>query len=135
MVESIHKVTHILRYYMCYPSDSSSLSWVSHYPPPLSVCRYSHKAWQDMLDKLLHHCISTHITLKYVVVAWWKLGHELERGLEQIPAHNSESPDFGPLERCADAECLCSTHHPVHSMKMCKGCFKVAYCNEQCQKR
>ncbi|KIP03440.1 hypothetical protein PHLGIDRAFT_239037 [Phlebiopsis gigantea 11061_1 CR5-6] len=40
---------------------------------------------------------------------------------------------FAPLERCRWAGCLCHVHKPAHPMKMCKGCWNVAYCGEKCR--
>ncbi|KAK7690626.1 hypothetical protein QCA50_005725 [Cerrena zonata] len=36
--------------------------------------------------------------------------------------------------RCQWRDCLCTTHRPEHSMRICKGCWKKRYCSKRCQK-
>lgn len=43
------------------------------------------------------------------------------------------TPMFGSLTRCHWRECLCNVHKPAHHLKVCKGCWRVAYCNPKCQ--
>ncbi|GJE93277.1 zinc finger MYND domain-containing protein [Phanerochaete sordida] len=49
--------------------------------------------------------------------------------LDKLPR---ESP-FELLRRCGWSECACSVHAPAHSMRVCKGCWLVAYCGPNCQ--
>ena len=39
-------------------------------------------------------------------------------------------------KRCFLKSCICSDiKHAVHQMRTCKGCYRVLYCNETCQRR
>lgn len=37
--------------------------------------------------------------------------------------------------RCHWEKCLCHSAKPSHSMRVCKGCYRVLYCSRKCQKR
>ena len=38
-------------------------------------------------------------------------------------------------KRCGYKSCLCNTFRPAHPLRVCQGCWSVAYCGPQCQKR
>ena len=35
--------------------------------------------------------------------------------------------------RCSRPACVCAYHSASHSVRVCKGCWRVLYCNKQCQ--
>lgn len=66
------------------------------------------------------------------LVAWRRLGRFMPTDArDEAPV---ESP-LGVLERCGWAECECHVHKPTHPIKICKGCWVVAYCGPRCQTR
>lgn len=42
---------------------------------------------------------------------------------------------FAPLTMCNWKDCMCSVHEPIHPLKICKRCQRVAYCNSRCQSK
>ena len=98
------------------------------------VRRFSRKAWRSAQYKMRD--IAKHRPMwQSVFESWKQLGEVLE-----VEKHRSadESEDhtkaiFSPWERCAWKQCLCSVHKPIHRMRVCKGCYRVAYCNANCQ--
>ena len=64
--------------------------------------------------------------------AWMALREPLE--VAKYAGGAAPERDGAPgLEVCAWDECECCYHRPVHPMRVCTGCYVVAYCNAHCQ--
>lgn len=115
-------------------SHKAAKRWPESGLPPPSVRRFTLDAWQrakqDMMAKKLH----TNIATKPLFASWIVLGRVLDqRESDFQDSGETMERDFGPLERCARQECACSVFQPTHSLRLCTGCWSVAYCNGRCQ--
>lgn len=70
-----------------------------------------------------------------IVQAWHAFGKALEVEKYLSVAEQTSHSVFPPLERCAWQDCLCSVYKPIHPLRVCKGCWRVVYCNAKCQTR
>lgn len=127
----------MVRYYMKHPSSKTSLNWTSREPASLSVRRFTRRAWKSGRDELMSKRAPTQEHLRSLYNAWRQLGEDLETSdvLFNARTVNLNVRDFEPLERCAFDQCECSVFESTHPMKACRGCFLVAYCNEECQRK
>lgn len=106
--------------------------------PKLDALRYSSaKQWGEVENALRNKRLNSYPNWKPIVKAWDLFGKILkvdEYG--SVAGVNADaSPAFMLLERCGWQECLCSVHRPIHRLRVCKGCWRVAYCNAKCQSR
>ena len=74
-----------------------------------------------------------HPELKQVKLTFTALANTLNTGYGSILGAESPRRPFAPLERCNRKTCLCSVHKASHRLRVCKGCWVVAYCNSHCQ--
>ena len=104
----------------------------------IDVLRYkSVQYWRSANAVLTRgtHAVRSEPAWSSVIRAWSTLG----RGLRQYSTMELDADDianaFPEQSRCGWVECLCSTYKPVHPLRMCKGCWTVAYCGGTCQKK
>lgn len=64
--------------------------------------------------------------------AWSFLGASL-RLKENYRRSVHPNRNWLPPKPCHWEKCLCSTVFPQHSMRVCKGCWRVFYCSARCQ--
>ncbi|EKM50054.1 uncharacterized protein PHACADRAFT_153362 [Phanerochaete carnosa HHB-10118-sp] len=60
--------------------------------------------------------------------------NRVEDGFDPKSPDTDGSP-FTALKRCHWSECLCSVYKPSHRLRICEGCWRVAYCNKICQSK
>ena len=66
---------------------------------------------------------------------WAELGRALEKYDTKLELDDRDIKSaFLGRSRCAWSKCLCSIYKPVHALRVCKGCWRVAYCGPKCQK-
>ncbi|KIP07092.1 hypothetical protein PHLGIDRAFT_19272 [Phlebiopsis gigantea 11061_1 CR5-6] len=58
---------------------------------------------------------------------------EIGKLLDSVEPEGQVAYCFPPVKRCGWELCPCSVHHPAHCLRVCKGCWAVAYCNASCQ--
>ena len=97
--------------------------------------RHLYDVWRstvEYIDKT--KLLRKHPEWREGVTTWKRLGNhmpDMEDALEDDDGISS----FPPLERCHWTLCECSVHKPAHRLKVCKGCWVVAYCGSRCQAR
>ena len=97
----------------------------------------SRRLWRDIQNKLGSVRSSQYLSWGRIIRSWNELGIALE--VEKYPWEAKSIDDFGsqaafgPSERCGWKNCLCSVYKPIHRLRVCKGCYRVAYCNPDCQ--
>ncbi|GJE90255.1 zinc finger MYND domain-containing protein [Phanerochaete sordida] len=64
---------------------------------------------------------------------WRRLGRLMPLDARDDSAHEGKERAWGVLERCGWRECDCHVLRPAHPLKLCKGCWVVAYCGDRCQ--
>lgn len=97
-----------------------------------ALARHTHSAWKASADEISRRRLGPRFPAwRHFLILWRALGDVLR----YHPEDDDASPVFGALERCGWEGCLCSVHKPAHSLRVCKGCWVVAYCGAQCQKR
>ncbi|GJE93345.1 zinc finger MYND domain-containing protein [Phanerochaete sordida] len=99
-------------------------------PKTVALRHASLAAWQAVADAIVHHRLAQRPAWAGVARLW----PMLRASMLPAPTQPTCTP-FAPFERCAWHECLCSRHKPAHRMRMCKGCERVFYCGERCQKK
>ena len=101
--------------------------------------------WRDTLNKLIAvRALSTgHRLLKVRAVREWKkhgtlfgIGNGYQgEPLDGASQLSEERAYWNIPKRCFLKSCPCSAmEHPLHMMHVCKGCYRVLYCNENCQR-
>ncbi|GJE89907.1 hypothetical protein PsYK624_060190 [Phanerochaete sordida] len=99
-------------------------------PQALAMRRFTHNFWREItIDLHQQRLALRHRGWRTFSVLWRRVGQAIPEGPEAVP---NEAP-FEPLARCAWHKCLCSVHEPKHRMRVCKGCWVVAYCGTKCQ--
>lgn len=106
--------------------------------PQLAVLRQdSRKRWHTTWDSL--RAVTRRHTISYRMVShsWLALKATLEiERFEQLDRESvRDERAFPPFTMCNWKNCLCSVHEPVHKLKICKRCRRVAYCNTRCQEK
>ena len=102
-------------------------------PKTLEIRRHTRRAWQAALDEMVRRQIGQRDpNWRQFLAAWRRIGDLIP----SVPESN-ETPSraFEPLRRCGWSECLCNVHKPAHKLRVCKGCWVVAYCSKKCQTR
>ena len=69
-----------------------------------------------------------------VVHEWLQFSYVLSQYSAPPPEDEPDYP-FNSPTRCGWEKCLCYAHKPAHPMKLCKGCWDVAYCGDKCRER
>ncbi|GJE93254.1 zinc finger MYND domain-containing protein [Phanerochaete sordida] len=107
----------------------------SQNPRMQAMRRHTASVWKSTMDSM--HARALHKSQKWrpMVQSWTALGKALEVEKHLVPAPADAELPFAPLERCGWRECLCSVHRPTHGLKVCLGCWQVAYCNAECQEK
>ncbi|GJE90256.1 zinc finger MYND domain-containing protein [Phanerochaete sordida] len=105
--------------------------------PNLSpVRKHTYRTWKATLDTLDARRDPRDLPLwREALVVWRKLGRFMPADA-RVDDNDNEGKEsrLGVLERCAWKECECHVHRPLHRVKLCKGCWLVAYCGARCQK-
>ncbi|GJE90260.1 zinc finger MYND domain-containing protein [Phanerochaete sordida] len=107
----------------------------SAYRPPKPALallgRHTHRAWQATVAVLdARRDLRELAQWREPLVVWRRLGWFMPADAREDDV--DEEPR-GVLERCAWTECECHVHRPLHPVKVCKGCWLVAYCGARCQ--
>lgn len=99
--------------------------------------RFSAKQWKRVVASFRTMRLNIYPGWQPLIRSWHTFGTmlDVERYNAAAVAEESVAPVFPPLERCGWQDCLCSVHEPVHSLKTCRGCWRIAYCSLRCQKR
>ncbi|KAH8094537.1 hypothetical protein BXZ70DRAFT_947938 [Cristinia sonorae] len=105
----------------------------------------SRRVWHYTLRKILaiHTAGSEHTRLKLrALKAWRHYGAlcGLKEGVNTVDFHGPSEPSSVPLywripKRCFWNGCACAGHLGAHRVRVCRGCFRVLYCNQMCQAR
>lgn len=114
------------------PEDPTTGSAVR---PSPSMRRFSLQCWQKANDWLTAQKCHTQIRWRPICRAWKLLGGALQQGEDALRSPDTQQGVLEPAKRCAWDECLCSAYKPTHELRLCKGCWAVAYCNSRCQTR
>lgn len=125
----------MLEYYSRHPSSPDSPHWSARHPPSLAARRYSLARWKITRNNMRAGGFRIHKKKQILWLNWNLFGPILERGVNAVQTSQPDCQEFGPLERCANQECVCSVFKSTHAMKICKQCFLVSYCNKSCQER
>lgn len=91
------------------------------------ISRTSQRAAAQAIGTQPIHHSEWQIVLKYLDT----LGKYLKE--DDVGAEDLNVSPWSPLKRCRRPDCLCSVHKPKHALRICHGCWSVAYCNEVCQ--
>ncbi|GJE93259.1 zinc finger MYND domain-containing protein [Phanerochaete sordida] len=107
------------------------LSVVDRRPKTLAIRTHTLTVWQTVMGELSRRRMAQRSSdWRDFVSTWIRVGGLMPPVPDEVP----EDSPFEPLQRCGWSECLCSVHAPAHSMRVCKGCWLVAYCGANCQK-
>ena len=100
-------------------------------PKTIAIRRHLRHTWQHITDELKRR------RLRRQDDNWGIFSFLWEKVGKLIPPAPQElgEPPFELLQRCGWSGCLCSVHKPAHKMRICKGCWLVAYCGAGCQKK
>ena len=104
------------------------------------------RIFHDILTRLLAVRIdnSEHSKLKNAAIRSWREHgrlFDLREGRDvtttESPSELSEELAYWRIpKRCFLNECPCSANtYALHRVRVCKGCYRVLYCNEECQMR
>ncbi|GJE93346.1 zinc finger MYND domain-containing protein [Phanerochaete sordida] len=99
-------------------------------PKASALRRHTLEEWQAVDDDIVRRQLARTNSEWRRFARTWKA---VRRHLLPKPDETQEGA-FGVLDHCAWDECLCSRHRPAHKMRMCKGCERVVYCGERCQR-
>jgi len=70
---------------------------------------------------------------EYGAVFGWKVGVRVTSTINQ-PSKTSDDPRYWKIpKRCLSNACACSGHAAFHPMRVCRECWPVLYCSQQCQ--
>ncbi|GJE90267.1 zinc finger MYND domain-containing protein [Phanerochaete sordida] len=95
--------------------------------------RHTYRAWRTAvaeLDRRRDLREPNEVEWRGALAAWRQLGRFMPPDARE---EVDEEGGLAVLERCACAECECHVHKPLHPVKVCKGCWLVAYCGPKCQ--
>lgn len=110
----------------------------------LPIARASARIWHDSLREL--RLVDTPLvdSQRKAIKAWKEFGEAM--GLHQgvnvttlkKPSIPSDNRRYWKIpKQCYYGPCVCSlplpSGRPYHSLRVCKGCYRVLYCNERCQ--
>ncbi|GJE89911.1 zinc finger MYND domain-containing protein [Phanerochaete sordida] len=99
-------------------------------PKELAIRRLTYNLWRETTDDLnRRRLVLRSQEWKEFARVWRGVG----RAIPDVPEGEASESPFEPLARCAWGGCLCSVHKPKHRMRVCKGCWVVAYCGTKCQ--
>ncbi|EKM50120.1 uncharacterized protein PHACADRAFT_264672 [Phanerochaete carnosa HHB-10118-sp] len=100
-------------------------------PKMVAIRRHTLRAWQATTSQLNRsRLVQRDKGWKRFSLLWQRVGDLIP----PVPDMEADEAAFEVLQRCGWGECLCSVHKPAHRMKICKGCWVVAYCGPRCQK-
>ncbi|GJE93332.1 zinc finger MYND domain-containing protein [Phanerochaete sordida] len=101
-------------------------------PKTAAMRLHTLRAWQAVTDEIARNGQLAHRSATWLEFTqlWYALQEHVAWPAPREPYH----APFGALERCAWDECLCSVHKPAHCKRICKGCERVMYCGERCQR-
>ncbi|GJE93279.1 hypothetical protein PsYK624_094380 [Phanerochaete sordida] len=97
-------------------------------PRMLARRRLMRSRWQATSDELARSQVARQSAEWTAFSRMWR-----RAGTFFPPVPDAAESPFEPLERCGWGECLCSVHKPAHRMRICRGCWLVAYCGTKCQ--
>lgn len=97
-------------------------------PKAAVMRRQTLEAWKGITEELTRRRVLAHDANWRIFAVLWKM----VENLIPYPENVKESP-FPLLQRCGWRECLCSVHKPAHRLRVCKGCWLIAYCGSRCQ--
>lgn len=89
-----------------------------------------------ILSEYNDHC-RTHMS-EYTLKAWGDIMIDTGIDLSQaVHLQNLADRDLCPpaWRGCGWHLCVCNDMQPCHSMRVCKGCWKIRYCSSVCQKK
>ncbi|GJE90261.1 zinc finger MYND domain-containing protein [Phanerochaete sordida] len=95
--------------------------------------RHTYRAWRNTvaeLDRRRDLREPDQAEWRGALIAWRQLGRFMPPDAREDV---EEESGLAVLERCAWAGCGCHIHKPLHPVKVCKGCWLVAYCGPRCQ--
>ncbi|GJE90269.1 zinc finger MYND domain-containing protein [Phanerochaete sordida] len=96
--------------------------------------RYTYSAWRASVAELDgRHALRDLPQWCEPLAVWRRLGRLMPPDARDDGAHVIEERTTGVLERCQWRECACHVLRPAHPLKVCKGCWVVAYCSDKCQ--
>lgn len=106
--------------------------------------RIWHDGLRDMYSIQPDKDTPSHLKFKqHALTMWQELGavFDLKEDIDdvtlRIPSVPSSERRFWKIERrCFYNPCLCSLatpSDPQHTFQVCRGCYRVLYCNRQCQ--
>ncbi|EKM50108.1 uncharacterized protein PHACADRAFT_105693 [Phanerochaete carnosa HHB-10118-sp] len=98
----------------------------------VTIRRHTLKAWQATTNELNRsRLVQRDRAWKRFSLLWQRVGTLIP----PVPDLEAEEAVFDVLQWCGWSECLCNVHKPAHRMRVCKGCWVVAYCGAECQKK
>ena len=103
-----------------------------------SVSDQARRVWLPVLKQLRALNIPADSEQYKWVQIWLDFGHNMgfrERFEQRLYDRLIESPRDVPRKHCHWEGCICTDKRPKHSVRICKGCYRVFYCSKQCQKR
>lgn len=101
-------------------------------PKTVAIRRHTLKAWLATTNQLNRSRLAQRDRgWKRFSLLWQRVGTLIP----PVPDLEASEAAFEVLQRCGWGECLCSVHKPAHRMRICKGCWVVAYCGAECQKK
>lgn len=104
-------------------------------PPKAALAplrRHTYRMWHSTVAEIASKReLYKNVQWRAVVASWRRLGRLMPADARDDLAGDDALP---PLARCTWAKCECHVHRPTHPMKLCKGCWVVAYCSTRCQR-
>lgn len=101
-------------------------------PKVVAMRRHTLKAWQTTTNELNRSRLTRRDTAwRPFSLLWQRVGTLIP----PVPDLEADEAAFDVLQRCGWSECLCNVHKPAHRMRVCKGCWVIAYCGAECQKK
>ncbi|GJE93258.1 zinc finger MYND domain-containing protein [Phanerochaete sordida] len=101
-------------------------------PKTIAARRHALQAWRRVKDELRRRqLVHQDRHWKVFELVWERIG----AAIPPVPSEAAPASPFELLQRCGWSECLCSVHKPAHRMRICTGCWLVAYCGPRCQEK
>lgn len=109
-----------------------------HQPKLKALRLLTAEKWNQVTEAFRQLRLDLYPAWHPILSAWQPLGKSLEVRYQYpyIPRSQKSTISLStPMERCAWKNCLCNVHKPIHRLRVCRGCWQVAYCNAKCQRR
>lgn len=120
------------------PTLSNALSWCFRLPrkPDTSdkrlmmMRRHTYRSWMSTVKDIeSRRLLQGRPEWREAYAVWGRLGRLMSDVSGNIEERKSP---FTLLKRCSWTGCECRVHAPAHTLKVCKGCWLVAYCGATC---